>query len=388
MTPVLSDATMHAFSECVANHIGMRIAPERWADVRRAASELLRDARMPFSLSSPLARPDIEALAQAVCVGETYFLRDPDTFEMLERELLPPLIAARRHTSRRLRLWSAGCSTGEECYSLAIVLHRLIPDIADWDITILGTDIHPGFIRRAEEGRYGDWSFRGVPDHLRELYFEPSDAQNHAVRPFIKCLTRFGHLNLAQDFDVGTEFDLVLCRHVLMYFDKAQAEQTVQRLRAAIVEGGCLIVGPTEAGAGWYAGFERIDGSYAHRKVAMPHVEPGQPAPPMPTPPKGVAIPDQPAHDHRLHDALIACEVSLSRNKCDPSLHCLHGILLEECGDLVKAKEAQRRALFLDPDFVLAHVALGRLNQRQGRSELAARHFDHVLRTCLGNSAE
>jgi chemotaxis protein methyltransferase CheR len=141
----------------------------------------------------------MQALAQQLSVGETYFFRGPAAFGVLEHELLPPLIVRRRHGTRRLRIWSAGRCTGEEAYSLAIVLKRLIPDIADWDIDILGTDIHPGFLARAEAGVYGDWTFRGVPRAVRRAHFQPLGGRREAVMPALRRLTRFCFGNLAQD---------------------------------------------------------------------------------------------------------------------------------------------------------------------------------------------
>src|SRR5690606_35039610 len=113
-------------------------------------------------LSAPVERRHLEALAAHVTIGETYFFREPRTLDAFETGLLLPLIEERRRTGRHLRIWSAGCATGEEPYSIAMLLSRLIPDLEAWQITILATDINSRFLAKAERGAYGKWSFRGA----------------------------------------------------------------------------------------------------------------------------------------------------------------------------------------------------------------------------------
>ena len=99
-------------------------------------------------MSTPLDRTQIEMLAAALTVGETYFFRDQKVFEVIERSLLPAVISRRREQGRFLRVWSAGCSTGEEAYSLAILLSRTVPDIKKWSVTVLATDINPDALKK------------------------------------------------------------------------------------------------------------------------------------------------------------------------------------------------------------------------------------------------
>ena len=109
----------------------------------------------------------LDDLVVELTVGETYFFRNEPQFQALEQHILPELIA-RRRPSRQLRLWSAGCASGEEPYSLAILLERLLPDLADWHILILATDINPQVLARAKRGCYGEWSFRQTPAEIRD----------------------------------------------------------------------------------------------------------------------------------------------------------------------------------------------------------------------------
>src|SRR5262249_44046280 len=176
--------------------------------------------------------PRSAALVAGLTVGETHFFRNEPQFAALESHVLPELIA-RHALDRRLRVWSAGCATGEEAYSLAILLIRLLPDIAAWDVSVLATDVNEDALSRAREGVYGRWSFRGVPDHLPAEFFQ-ADGERLSVRADVRGLVRFERLNLVGDAypsaATGTvELDLILCRNVLIYFGPEAMGAVVRR---------------------------------------------------------------------------------------------------------------------------------------------------------------
>jgi len=383
----LPDSVLEALSRRVTARTGLHFERGRWAELAGALAVTAKDAgdgdpqtMLQRWLDGSIESAQVDALARQLTVGETYFFREPAAFDVLERVLLPPLIAAQREHGRRLRIWSAGCCTGEECYSLAILLHRLIPDLPAWDLSILGTDIHTGFLARAAEGVYSDWSFRGVPQGLREIYFEPAGCERYAVRPELKRLVTWRRINLAEELKVGDDFDVVLCRHVLMYFEHEQARLAIARLRRAMRDGGWLVVGPPETGHGLFGDFAetRFDDAVFYRKpAASTHAT------------CALALPGRadPAPD-TLAEAIRRCAAAVEADKCDASLHYRHALLLEEAGDAAAAQAALRRALFLDRGFVLAHVVLGRLSEKQGRSGGATKHFSHALQILERQSAD
>ncbi|MBI4560528.1 MAG: hypothetical protein HY724_00680 [Candidatus Rokubacteria bacterium] len=128
------------------------------------------------------------------------FLQGRPTFEALEQRVLPDLIAARRSAGiLRFRFWSAGCATGEEPYSLAILLDRLLPDSSDWALTILATDINPEALEAAQRGRYRQWSLRDTPPWIPDRYFRSRDAGTFELDPRIRHMVTFALLNLAED---------------------------------------------------------------------------------------------------------------------------------------------------------------------------------------------
>lgn len=170
MTQNLSDQLLAQLSEFVARHIGLHFPQERWRDLERGVQSAAHELRAPnmtacaqWLLSEPLTRKQIEILAGNLTVGETYFFREKRSFAILGDSILPELIGARQKTERRLRLWSAGCCTGEEPYSLAILLDRILPNLQRWRVTILGTDVNPHFLQKAAEGVFSEWAFRDAP---------------------------------------------------------------------------------------------------------------------------------------------------------------------------------------------------------------------------------
>src|SRR3990170_1598225 len=199
--------------------------------------------------------PEWRHLASHLTVGETYFFRDHALFEALEKQILPSLIAARRAQGLlQLRLWSAGCATGEEPYSLAILLDRLLPDRSRWALTILATDINLEALHVAQRGVYRQWSFRNTPEWVRTRYFHHRDGETFEAAPDIRQTVVFAPLNLNDGSypSVVTNtvaMDLIFCRNVLMYFTPQAQRASVARLQGALVTGGWLVVSPAEASA-------------------------------------------------------------------------------------------------------------------------------------------
>ena len=259
MTEHLSSSALAQLSEFVANRMGFYFPPERWLDLERGMRSVSRafefddiESCVQWLVSSPVSRSRIEILASHLTVGETYFFRERPSFDLLEARVLPELIDRRRNTERRLRIWSAGCCTGEEAYSIAILLKRMLPDLEDWQITVLATDINPQFLKKAIDGRYGEWSFRGAPAEFKETYFAKRHNGRFEILPEIKRMVTFSYLNLMEDtypslLSNSNAMDIIFCRNVLMYFGSERAKEVVRKLRLSLLDGGWLIVSPCEA---------------------------------------------------------------------------------------------------------------------------------------------
>ncbi len=257
-------------SEYVSETVGLDFPPQRWVElnrgIARAADKLgFADVRSfsAWLLSQPPARAPVHALASELTIGETYFFRDSRTLAALTDHILPGIIGARRGLDHRIHLWSAGCSTGEEAYSLAILLVEHFPELRDWRVTISATDVNPTALQKARVARYGEWSFRGMPRALKDRYFRRDGDGSLVLDPRISGLVEFSCLNLVGNgCDVAARagpVDVVLCRNVLMYMRRSQMRRAMAVLRGALGAGGWLAVSACEASKSLFSGFAEVN---------------------------------------------------------------------------------------------------------------------------------
>lgn len=185
----------------------------------------------------------------AITTNETLFFRDDSPFDVLRHRVIP-MIADRNAggpEERRIRIWCAACSTGQEPYSLSIILHELLPDIEQWDIRILATDISEQALRHAQAGMYSQLEVdRGMPEPLLRKYFVPEGHEYHIVER-IRSLVSFQRLNLLLPFPRLGPFDIVLCRNVAIYFESDVQRDLFVRLSATLAKDGYLFVGASES---------------------------------------------------------------------------------------------------------------------------------------------
>ncbi len=434
--PTLSSSLLLRLSELVAEQTSLNFPQERWGDLERGIAAAAPDFNFSdrescalWLLSAPLTRHMKEILATHLSVGETYFFREKQNLGILEEQILPSLLQARRQNGqRRLRIWSAGCCTGEEAYTLAILLDRLIPDLKEWNITILATDFNPKFLRKAAQGIYSDWSFRDTPDWLRERYFTKGKDGRFEILPRIRKMVTFSYLNFAGDVypslsnNTGA-MDVIFCRNVLMYFSAQRAKQVVGNFHRALVDGGWMIVSSTEASHRLLSLFVPVEfpGTVLYRKMLNTESQIPKPksdisehpflqsfretetapasqpivqiepvyAPQVDSTPSSqtqeseietpLIMARNCANQGLLSEAVEWCEKAIIADKMDPSHHYLLATILQEQGQHDIAIQSLLRTLYLDPDFVLAHFSLGNLHQSQGRYREAQRYFGNVL---------
>lgn len=185
-------------------------------------------------------------LIGSLTVSETYFLRNSDQFRVVESWLRSDAVLARK--PRRLRILSAGCSSGDEPYSLAMVLRDRLPDAANWDVSILGVDINPRVLEKAGAARYSPWSLRETPADLRARYFR-SEGRQFVLDPAVCEMVEFRQGNLVDadaSFWAPGHYDLVFCRNVLMYLSVDAARAVVARIHASMAPAGLLFLGHAE----------------------------------------------------------------------------------------------------------------------------------------------
>ncbi len=254
-----TDTQLSQLADVIVARLGLHFPPARWNDLRRGIDAATRElgysdgALLLKQVTSPeISRREVDVLAGCLTVGETYFYREPQVLDALSRQILPDLIQTRTKSgSRRLRIWSAGCCTGEEPYTIAMILDRLISDQRHWDITILATDINPRFIEKARSGIYRRWSFRSCPSWITDTYCQPTRDGGLSIRRRIRDRVEFAYLNLVQDpypslSNNTNACDIILCRNVMMYFDADVTARVKRGFYRSLVEGGWFMPSVTE----------------------------------------------------------------------------------------------------------------------------------------------
>ena len=188
-------------------------------------------------------------MLSALTTNVTHFFREDHHFRTLKEQVLPPLIAAAR-TGGRLRLWSAGCSAGQEPYSLAFTLLGLCPEASKLDIRILATDVDPVIIAKAKAAIYDNEELKSLPDTAKALHITDMGGGRFAIGAKARELISFAELNLMQDWPIKGPFDVIFCRNVAIYFDKDTQSRLWSRLAGLLPAGGYLCIGHSERVAG------------------------------------------------------------------------------------------------------------------------------------------
>lgn len=245
-------------SQLIERNLGLHFPENRLADLKQLILSALPGLGFDNSFddfynaicSDSFTPLQYDILAMYLTVGETYFFRESASLEALKNVIFPPLIKERSNGKKVIRLWSAGCCTGEEAYTMAILLYELLPDIESWDITIIGTDLNRNFIQKANKGRYTHWSFRTTPVEKLDRYFIKVGKEFEVI-PEIKKMVSFSYLNLIDDkypsHSTNTEaMDIILCRNVLMYFSEEQRANVIHRFTKSLKHNGWFITSPVE----------------------------------------------------------------------------------------------------------------------------------------------
>ncbi|HKP59210.1 MAG TPA: CheR family methyltransferase [Polyangiales bacterium] len=228
---------------------GHELTERQAALLLRASASVFDQGDLALFRTLPADSSLVQAVVREVMNKESYFFRDPPTVDSLRRDVLPRLIEA-ASTSRVLRVWSAGCSTGEELYTLSILLHELIPDLESWSVVLVGTDIDARALAHAKVGRYKDWSLRTTSPEQRSQYFDyKPHLERYQLRPRYARAASFALHNLIDahaPVPAPGCFDLILCRNVSIYFSRAAREVLARKLSSALAHNGCWIAGPSD----------------------------------------------------------------------------------------------------------------------------------------------
>ena len=368
-----------------------------------------------------------QRLIDEVTIQETHFFRNPPQMRALRAHVLPELVREADGRGRRLRIWSAGCSTGEEPYTIAMMLRELLPSTAGWDVKVIATDISENALDAARTATYGSRAVQLASEGEVARFFVPTADGRFEVRPEIRALVEFRHGNLVLDPPPEGELDLVLCRNVTIYFSRETTRALMGRLHTALRDGGYLFLGHSETlwqvsedfrlvslGTGDSAAFvyRRLDttGS-AERRTVLPDRRTLQELP-VPVEHRtsvrrsrlGVEVPPQAVRSDTAPDPVSGIRQALSEGRYDDAarlarlagdeeplradLHYLLGLALADQGLDAEALPALRRAIYLRPASGLAHFLLAGALARCGDRVAAAREYRAAAQTLGRDPAE
>ena len=428
MTPTDStDAGFDLLADFLRGRTGLVFPAARRSEV--VASVLKVMARWSIkSIDNCIARLQADAvlldeLIADLTIGETYFFRDPGHFSYVRDEVLPD-VRRRRGAEHVVRAWCAGCSSGEEAYSLAILFEEIG---LSKRASILATDISRAALARAQQAVYGSWALRGeaaqrlIGTHLRRV------GERFQLAERFRRQVEFAYLNLAEDvyptFATNTwGMDLILCRNVLIYLDAQAIRRIARRLFESLADGGVLITGPSDPLLTGYAPFDAVTtpAGVIYRSphppdrrlsksgaVSMPAPATLMPPSPRATQPIRIDVvsrpekrlPDEPSFGigaagtpvddvsavaSRLRSSANAGETeqaatmaaeAAARYPTSVEIGFLHGILLLNLARYADAERTLRRVLYLDRSLAIAHFTLGAILHRLGNVDGAARAY-------------
>lgn len=389
--------------------------------------------------------PERLAFIQQITVDESYFFRDENQHQFLKNEFLPALIAQKRlQQDKHIRIWSAGCSTGQEIYSIAILLHQLLIDFADWQLHLIASDINHQSLKHALKAEYNAWEIRSNHDFiLQGGYFTAMENGNYQLNEIIKKQVKFFFLNLAEDsfpslMNQTCNLDLILCRNVFIYFQPHVVMQTCAKFSQALRPGGVLMLSATDpmnlatpqlisqhSGDVFY--FKRIEDDYVdfnhltEPSVKLNLAEQHSSAPLYTRDSKKaedfselkskilpllaenrwhevLSLANEASISHAENSELAqfkakalvnlglfdqaksACEQSIRLNDLDPHSYLLYGSILLQLNLYDEAEKAFRQTIFLNYDFMEAHYQLGQVLLYKGQQKQAIKAIKNALR--------
>jgi len=459
----LSGREFEQFRQLILHRSGLVIEESR-QEVLRFSLEQRLEKTGHVSLAAYYSRlqergdREFQELIQLLTIGETFFFRTDQHWQSLKTHVLPELIEQRRkeaaersrhaHTGKlvapTLRIWSAGCASGEEPYSLAILLLELIPDLPRWNITLLGSDINEQALDTAIRGHFNRRSVETTMDPAyRDRYFTIVD-NNYVLSQRVRQLVEFRALNLVHDpypslLNNTKDMDLILCRNVTIYFESELAREVQHKLYRSLAAGGFLLLGHAETFNDRLAESkmaERDGVVFYTRPPLAPTLPPMQEfyrQDPIKVPidrwshslPESVPAPARRGEQHLAHGLAYLREsrFDLAKTELDEALkllpsnpqvycalgeiyaalsqedHAIHqwkqsieldslyplpyfflGILYKSRSNYQKAEEHLRQAIYLDPQMVLARFHLAQLFQADGHRQEAAREYRNTQR--------
>lgn len=436
VSPDLSEEEFILFQRYIADNAGLFLDDSKFDTLRtallaRTTALNLKDYReyYRFINFNPRGEEEFKELMNLLTVGETYFFRDAKHFEVLEKYILPDIIKYKKERGdNSIRIWSAGCSTGEEPYSIAMFLlgNLTIPSL--WDIEILGTDVSTRALQKARDGIYTKWSLRAIDRKYIQKYFTTTE-NRYLLNDEIKRMIKFEYFNLIREpyplTKMGNYWDIILCKNVTIYFKVDSTKRVIHNFYQSLRDGGTLFIGMSESLFQISDEFNLIehDGCFLYKKLAGQEksieykreiklpvvkkidtedvevifkrakehfkakhydravVELGKTIRLKSTHVDArLMLADIYANEERYGEAEDECRKVIEINSLLPAAHCLLGVVLGKQKRTAEAIPELKKAIYLDQDLVIAHLHLANLYYDNKDYNHSAREFKNVLR--------
>lgn len=419
---ILTTDQQDLFINFIHNRVGILIKRDHKELIRTIQDQCTNKHITPAEYLDLLKQADDNSellgnLVSAITIGETYFFRDKRQIKLLTDTILPKIIAAKiANNDKTLRIWSAGCSSGEEIYSIVMILKDLLPDFKDWQCYFLATDINIELLRKAMSGTYTEWSMRSIPEYYLNKYFTKNNNLYQLTEDIKKCV-KFDYLNLNTDsypslLNGTTMQDLILCRNVLIYFDNEHIKHILERLSKSIVDHGFILLGASDPIAMMDTSVKSVYNapslfmkkSHALHE-SLPDIKASTlPEEPISKPPADNQVYKQKILDNtpdiqtllqherwdeviftveqqsllgnlnaqylvakatalanvgRTTEAMKTCEEAVLIDKMNKEAHFIYALTLSELNRYKEAETAFRKALYIDPDYLLCRYQFG-----------------------------
>jgi chemotaxis protein methyltransferase CheR len=426
----LTDAEFHALVQLLHDSAGLVFDAARRESLGYSVAERMQAVGIgdvaTYLVNLRGAPAERQKLIDEVTIPETHFFRNPPQIRALRQHVLPELMRQAAET-KRLRVWSAGCSTGEEPYTIAMLLQELLPASAGWDVRVIATDISTRALEAAQQASYAERSFVMTDPVDRERFFvRDAETDRYRVRPEVRELVEFRHHNLVNDhapFAAG-QADLVLCRNVTIYFDRSTTKRLMLRFHQTLRDGGYLFLGHSETL--WQVtdqfALVTLGDAFVYRRPPVGadrrHVLPDrrtedEPRPTRPDRRRGAADRRKQSAQRQAADRsgsaspvrrpaagpdpLVAARDCVAHGRYDEAerlaaevadatplrgdAHYLRGLALANLGRDKDALVALRKAAYLDPGNGFVHFLLGGALERSGEQIAAARCYRAAAHT-------
>jgi chemotaxis protein methyltransferase CheR len=260
---VLSDDEFKLFSNLVHRESGIIIRDTKKEFLQARLQKRLQANNLTsyyryykFVTDKGQGQRELLDLVDSLTINETSFFRNRPQFDLFSDLVLPALLRKKNQEGRKLRMWSAGCSRGQEPYSIAMSVLAQIGCADAWDIKVLASDISLRVLENAQRGIYSERDMDAVPPELRTMYFERVD-EAYRIRPHVKKIVVFDYHNLKHDNGLKG-LDVIFCRNVMIYFDREEQKKLVEKFYQSLTEGGYLFLGHAESLQGITDGFKFI----------------------------------------------------------------------------------------------------------------------------------